>query len=62
MHGEANQRITAPAQRTERHVIAALALAAVILALQLAHPHFIGHDDGIYAALGASLASTASIG
>jgi hypothetical protein len=45
----------APA-RTEYGLIGTLALAAVALALTLAHPNIIGHDDGLYAALGRALA------
>jgi hypothetical protein len=51
-----DQRITSSQQRLERVIIGVLACTAVILALRLAHPNIIGHDDGIYAALGESLA------
>jgi len=42
----------------ERAVVAILACVAIIGAMRLANPHVIGHDDGIYAALGASIART----
>jgi hypothetical protein len=55
-HARSHQGIAAAAHTGEQVITAVLACVAVVLALTLAHPSFIGHDDGIYAALGASLA------
>jgi hypothetical protein len=43
-------------QVIEGLALTCVAIAVVVGALKLASPHFIGHDDGIYTALGASLA------
>lgn len=42
----------------ELAVVCAIVLAVVSLATLTANPHFIGEDEGVYAALGASIATT----